>query len=322
MVHTEREYIGWKYHIKPKYSHTGPFINGRGYVELNYRYFFINTSGKIKISHSRKRELDTAFQENLLVFNTPKGYGFLNKDNKVVISPTFCHAERFSQNRSIVMNDEERFGVISRKGDVLVKCQYDEIKDYSCGLAAFKSNLFGYLNYDGSIKIEAQFVEAGQFKEGLAKVLKQGRKHKCFIDFSGEEKFKTIKFERVSDFSDGFAAVEKDGLYGYIDYEGEIVVSLKYIDAGPFSEGLAAVKGEKNLFGYINSLGKEIIPPKFEEAGRFKNGIARVRYQHGWGFINRSGIFVVDPQFMRIFQVSKRIAAYCIYGGCGYIKLF
>lgn len=322
MEHTEREYIGWKYHIKPKYDHTGPFINGRAYVEKEYRYSFIDTSGKVKVSHSRKREIDTSFQESLLVFSTPKGYGFLDRNGKVVIPAIFGHADRFKQNRSVVMSEEERFGVIDRKGRLLVEYKYRDIKDYSCGLAVFKNNKCGYLDYNGNVAIEEQYTEAEPFREGLAKVLKPGRKHKCFIDFSGEEKFNTIKFECVGGFSNGYAIVRKQNLYGYIDHTGEVVIPLIYINAGPFSQGLAAVKNKDGLYGYINSNGKEVILPKFEEAGRFKKGLARVRYQHGWGLINRSGLFVVDPQFMRIFQVTKSLAAYCVYGGCGYIKLF
>ncbi len=321
MEYTRREFIGWKYHIKPKYDYTNTFSCGRAYVEYKYRTFFIGPSGKVKVSHSRKRELDTSFQEDLLSYATSKGYGFLDRAGKIAIPAIFHHAERFYSNRAVVMGDDEKYGVINRSGDIKVECQYEEINNYSSGLATFKSEKYGYLNHQGEVYIEPIFVEAGSFIEGLAKVLKPGRKHKCFINISGEEVFKTTKFEEVDDFSEGHAVIKKLGKYGYIDSCGDVVIPSTHIDAKPFRRGLAAVQNSDGLYGYINNHGRLVIPYQFQKAGQFYSGVARVKYLHGWGLINRRGGFIVEPQFMRISRVFNGLVAYCIYGGCGYLKL-
>lgn len=321
MEHTRREFIGWKYHIKPKYDYTHTFSCGRAYVERNYKVSFIGHSGRVKVSHNRKREFDTSFQEDLLSYATSKGYGFLDRAGKVAIPAIFHHAERFYSNRAVIMDDDEKYGVINRNGDIKVECQYEEINNYSSGLATFKSGKYGYLNHQGKIHIEPAFVEAGNFVEGLAKVLKPGRKHKCFIDTEGEELFKTTKFEFVDDFSEGYAVVKRLEKYGYIDVYGEIIIPSIHIDAKPFRQGLAAVQNSDGLYGYINSHGKLVIPHQFQKAGQFHSGLARVRHEHGWGLINRRGRFVVEPQFMSISRVFNGLVAYCIYGGCGYLKL-
>lgn len=323
MEYPRREYIGWKYHTQPKYDYTGPFINGRACVEKNYRTLFIGPSGRVKVSHNRKRDLDSVFQENFLLYATNSGYGFLNRQGKVVIRAKFFHAERFYSNRAIIMTEDEKFGAINRKGDIVVECKYTDLGNYSYGLAHFRSeSLYGYLDRKGKPAIKAEFSETSPFHEGLAKVLKPGRKHRCFIDTEGNEVFNTIKFEFVDDFSDGLAAMKRQGLYGYIDYSGDIIIPPKYEEARPFSQGLAAVKNKEGMFGYINSHDKLIIPFELQEAGKFVRGVARVKYQHGWGLINKRGIFVVCPQFTRISRVNLDLVAYCVYGGCGYIKLF
>lgn len=50
------------------------------------------------------------------------------------------------------------------------------------------------------------------------------------------------KYTGAGDFSEGLAAVKKDGLWGYIDTDGNYAVEPKFYSAWAFSEGLAAVQ--------------------------------------------------------------------------------
>ena len=55
--------------------------------------------------------------------------------------------------------------------------------------------------------------------------------------------------------------------------------------ASDFSEGVAAVQ-IKGKWGYINATGKLVIPAKFDNAGRFSEGLARVQVGDRWGYIS------------------------------------
>ena len=50
------------------------------------------------------------------------------------------------------------------------------------------------------------------------------------------------KYDRLSLFSEGYAAVCKNGKWGYIDKTGQEVIPCKYDWANPFHEGLASVR--------------------------------------------------------------------------------
>lgn len=64
----------------------------------------------------------------------------------------------------------------------------------------------------------------------------------------------------VSGFSEGLAAVRKDGLWGYIDAENNVVVDFQFDYARSFKQDRAVVKvGE--FYGVINREGKFVIPP-------------------------------------------------------------
>ena len=50
------------------------------------------------------------------------------------------------------------------------------------------------------------------------------------------------QFEDAYNFSEGLAAVEKEGVWGYIDKKGNVVIDFKYETADDFGEGLAPVQ--------------------------------------------------------------------------------
>ena len=92
----------------------------------------------------------------------------------------------------------------------------------------------------------------------------------------------------VGPFSEGLAAVEVNGKWGYINKDHQFVIQPKYIAARPFSEGLAVVKTFKN-YGYIDYTGKEIIYYNYLSAESFHEGVAEVSTKDGQGTISKSG---------------------------------
>lgn len=82
-----------------------------------------------------------------------------------------------------------------------------------------------------------------------------------------------FKYDDIGFFSEGFAAVEKDGMYGFIDKTGKLVIPTIYEYVQPFSEGLAAVNRD-GKWGFIDKKGKMVIPANFYFVSRFNEGLA------------------------------------------------
>jgi hypothetical protein len=117
--------------------------------------------------------------------------------------------------------------------------------------------------------------------------------------------------------AEGLIMVEQGGLYGFIDTNGHTVIAPMYKKETPveiargenynestyehfnfdgFYGGLAVVV-DGDLAGYIDRTGKVVIGFKFEKAFGFDNGRAWVRLQGKWGIIDRSGKYVLQPQY-------------------------
>jgi hypothetical protein len=130
-----------------------------------------------------------------------------------------------------------------------------------------------------------------------------------------------LRYDGVSDFSEGFAAVEIDGKWGYINKRGKIVIRPQFSSARDFSEGLARIQvgGDKysmgGLWGFIDRSGKIVIKPQFgeihgfsESAEGFRDGLAVVEIDWSIGFIDKTGKLAISPRFAFGHHFSEGVA--------------
>lgn len=93
-------------------------------------------------------------------------------------------------------------------------------------------------------------------------------------------------------------------LCGYVGKgSGVERIPQRFEVAKPFSEGLAAVRIE-GLYGFIDTTGKIVIEPRFQDAGFFTGEYAEIRLDNASGIIDRTGKLVVSPEFKRIIPFT------------------
>lgn len=91
-------------------------------------------------------------------------------------------------------------------------------------------------------------------------------------------------YEDARPFRDGWAAVKRDGKWGFIDVQGNVQIDFQFDDAQSFGQHLAAVR-QGEYWGYLSLRGEVVIKPVFLEARSFSGGSAPVRTVSGWQFI-------------------------------------
>jgi hypothetical protein len=204
------------------------------------------------------------------------------------------------------------WGYIDRRGRVVIKPRYDHAFAFSDGLAAVtEDGKVAFVNDAGRVIIPFGAVPSiGTFSEGRAAIpfstdsgFRWG-----FVDETGRVSIVPV-YDKVSDFSDGFARVQgADGRVGFIDKMGTVKIPLKYLAANDFSDGLAEVS-TKTGWGFVDRSGHMIIRPRFAAAKRFSEGLAPVEIGDRWGFIDRHGTIAVSPQFEEVEPFSEGVAA-------------
>lgn len=118
-----------------------------------------------------------------------------------------------------------------------------------------KSEKYGFVNSKGKIVVKAVYDEVDNFSDGMALVRKGS---KCgFVNTKGEIAI-PLKYKGAEDFSDGLAPVQIGDKFGYINTNGETVIKAQYNLAYPFSEGRAIVRLDSDTRAIINTKGKII----------------------------------------------------------------
>ena len=110
----------------------------------------------------------------------------------------------------------------------------------------------------------------------------------------------TVNFDAAQGFSEGVAAAQTAGLWGYVGTSGDwYEIEAQFQDAGAFSQDLAPVK-QAGKWGYIDRSGSFVIPPQFDQAEAFSDGIAGVEVAGKYGFVLPSGRMTIAPQFDQV----------------------
>lgn len=227
-------------------------------------------------------------------------YGYINTKGEVIIKPQYLEAFDFSDSLAWVMNNERR-GYINKKGNLVIEYKGTDGfgNNFSEGYASFvnDSAKFGYINKNGEIVIDFLFDEAGDFREGLARVNNLG-----FWGFINKQGKLVVKYsyDFASDFSGGFAfvgipdSVSYKPVWSLISRTGARMFDFKYYDFRDFSEGLACVSdGVK--WKYIDPQDNQIINEYYDIAEQFRDGLAFVRNNNKeiTGYINPFGELVL-----------------------------
>lgn len=266
-------------------------------------------------------------------------FGYVDRTGTIVIKAQFGYASEFSEGLAhvtiggkhgliekgarIIDTTGGKHGYINTAGNFVINPQFDDASDFSEQLALVKSaGKYGYINHSGEYVIQPQFEDGYDFSEGLASVKIGGKWG--YIDKSGKYAINP-QFSRVASFFEGLAQVEIDGKCGYIDKSGKVAIEPQFgctladpeyllspfrgkKHAGDFFEGLASVKVE-DKWGVIDKTGKYIVNPQFEYVSRFSEGLAPAKTGGKSGFIDTTGKLAIAAKFNNADPFSEGLAA-------------
>jgi len=99
--------------------------------------------------------------------------------------------------------------------------------------------------------------------------------------------------------------IKNDGYYGYMNANKKLIVEAKYLVAAPSSEGLAFAMIEKGLFDCLNSRGEVVFSIEADSTRDYKEGLAAFKKDAKWGFVDKKGNIVIEPQYRYAASFSE-----------------
>lgn len=251
-----------------------------------------------------------AFRENYAAVKQGEFWGYANNSGAIQILPQYDGAWDFSAGYARV-SQEGKVNYIDAAGNPSSGESYDKGQDFAntdlgplaiVGLKDAESKVNYYLAKPDGTQIGALGKIEGilPYVENVTVVRLESGLY-TYYDTAGRDRIMDT-FEEAQNFSEGFAAVKKDGQWGFIRNESDVVyaVTPQYKEAQAFSEGYAAVRDENGWF-YIDTMGQVIGNPsdRFDKAEAFSLGFTRILIANVYYIMDVSGnkveLYTIDP---------------------------
>jgi hypothetical protein len=205
---------------------------------------------------------------------------------------------------------------------------YQSAGEFFCNRSLVsKDGKISFVDLKGNVLMPFKFINATQFNEGKSMVLDEQNFISC-IDTNMNVLFRLNDIDEAHLFSDGLAAVRKNGKYGFINENNKLVIDCEYDAVLDFTEGLCGVA---NLMGsedstfyewfFIDKTGKKVIDMEFDEVHEFKTGLASVAKNEKYGWIDKNGKYVFGNDFDECKSFSEGFASFYKNYGWGLINI-
>ncbi|HYG14741.1 MAG TPA: WG repeat-containing protein, partial [Bacteroidia bacterium] len=271
-----------------------------------------------------------------------------------VVKPQFVNYIYFQKNLiRIVSEDGKKFGIINRKGELIIPVEYDAISDdYRAGyyLVCIKNGKKGVVDADGKLIIPAKFNDIRLLDDNYF-VCEIDKKHQAVYSKTGEyinevkaeyiniqsecivfktndrygfyhyktNYFSPPKFSSVNGFYNDTGIAYVGGAACHIDTKGNYITHPRFNHVEIFSEGLSVVRSG-GTYGFMNNKGDLITPVMYEHAQRFSEGLALVKLKGKYGFIDTAGKAVIDFIYSEAGPFGDGLAAVKVGNYWGFIN--
>ena len=289
---------------------------------------------------------------NYLALKKNDKWGFIDITGKDITQYKYEHIYTFNDTTFIAQYNGY-FGESDYNQNILIPFKYDEIYhswDDACPVTFVKSGEFyGMYNSKKEQVLECEYGLMLPNSEGFITIKKGAQSYKdvrkALVEAESGKIVIPFDYMDMGHFSEGLVGAQNlEGKWGYLDKTGKMVLPFIYEDAGDFSEGLAAVykrsgeyantmfgRREKLKCGYIDKTGNTVIPFNFQQCysitmNEFHNGLAvqgvssRNVYAQVFGYIDKTGEWVIRPKFDDAENFEKGIAQVVINDQYGYIN--
>ena len=205
--------------------------------------------------------------------------GLVNEKGQTIIKPEYKNILTLKEgykSEYIIINSENKYGVISTSGEVIIEPIYESVKyiENSKMFAVKQNNTWKLLDtQENKVIIDGQYSDIVEAKsENIVVVNKEGKFG--LVDKDNKEKI-SPQYEDLKYAFSIYYIAKKDGKYGVVDLDNKIIVNFEYINMTYIDNGgfIEADKTGTETVIFDNNLGQKITGIVSElntESGYFK----------------------------------------------------
>lgn len=273
--------------------------------------------------------------------NKEEKWGFISADGDWKIQPSYDSVESFNRYGVAIVMSDDNCGCIDKNGNELIPMEYVEMKinswgvitaiqdadspvyfnlageeiicpynqknaSYLNGFYIFAENeKYGITDCLGAVTLppDYDYIEAGNSFYAVAMKDASEGKYGYITSYMEAVPF---EYDEADAFYQDYAAVCKDGKWGYINPQNEVLIPFQYDSASPMMGDFAIVQKGKSV-GCINRLGKDIVPMgKYDEitgVGNYEE-FCIVEKDKKQGIISKSGQEIMSVEWEQLLGME------------------
>lgn len=257
----------WVNAVRPFNSDLAPVLKGS-------MWSYVDLSGQLVITgqYIQAGQFDKYHQA---IIKTPKGYGVINNNGKVIIEPT-NHRIKIDQDGYLIKSSEETYQYVTSDGQPRWDTQYQKAEIFNDQYALVKTEqTYALINVYGKI-------------------------------------IRSLPYSYIESGGNGYWKYRMNNKWGILDSKGDILSDAIYDDCYRFEEGyLVASMNEQ--WGILDKNLNIFLPFKYPLLWSFKNGYARIIEDGYIQVIDTSGTLLPHIQEIELRDFHNNLARFQKY---------
>jgi hypothetical protein len=210
-----------------------------------------------------------------------------------------------SRNECIKVKFKGDYGVVSLQANWLLQPQKNNIRLINEEVYLEEK---GNVTFLKSFKGQTIYFTSNPLHVGdgyLREMLATGTEIRVNLNGQVEAGTKMSKVQdQVFPESEGYRGILRDGKYGFVDARGRLRIANRYEGISHFKEGLAAVK-ILGKWGFVDAADHIVINPTYERVSDFRNGKSIVTRNGKMGLIRKDGSWALPARYHNITATDR-----------------
>ncbi len=197
-----------------------------------------------------------------------------------------------------------KYGLVNQEGEEIYVSDYPLIDNGSSVWERNDQGKYGLVSYEGRRLLPTRYDTISALQEGVAYTFSKdgksgilGKEGNMLLDVKNN-------FQELFPISEQYFGVKIDGKFGFVDTLGRLRIANRYDSITHFVSGMAAVS-LMGRWGYINKMEHIVVQPQFDRAYPFEGRLAIVKKADKLGMVDKRGMTVVPVAYDRILPAKE-----------------